>query len=361
MNRIASIIGTLTAVAFLGCGGEPGALPASSEPVDVVASTSAAATSLTAAPATVVATRQAALATRISGTIRSVAVDIGAEVQEGEALVRLDTRDIEARVSSAEAAAQLARQSYERIAALAQDGAATAQELDDARARLEMARAGLREARAQLNYVLLRAPFDGVITARMADPGDLAVPGRPVLEMIGTGALKIEADLPGELAGRIAVGDALDVYLPETGSRYTARVTRVVPAVERSSRRFRIEARFATESEALSRLAPGAFARIELDEPGATTRWIPADAVVTRGQLTGVYVVEGDELRLRWIRLGQRYGDTVEMLAGPGPDALIVRRPAAALVDGQPVGEVQQVAWQPPFVGTRTASTEGDR
>lgn len=361
MNRIAGITGTLTVVAALGCGGEPGALPASSEPVDVMVSTSAVATGITAAPATVVATRQAALATRASGIVRAVEVDIGMAVRQGQALVRLDTRDIEARVSAAAAAAELARRSHDRVAALAADGAATAQELDDARGRLEMAEAALREARAQLNYVVLRAPFDGVITARTADPGDLAVPGRPVLEMIGTDGLKIEADLPGERAGRIAVGDELAVYQPESGSRYTARVTRAVPALERSSRRFRIEARFAAESEAAARLAPGAFVRIELDEPGATTRWVPADAVVTRGQLNGVYVVEGDELRLRWVRIGQRYGEAVELLAGPGPDALLVRDPAPALVDGQAVGEVRRRSWQPPFVSTGTASAEGGR
>ena len=91
------------------------------------------------------------------------------------------------------------------------------------------------------------------------------------------------------------------------------------------------------ESEALRSVSPGSFVRIELGQPLSTTRWIPADAVVRRGQLTGVFVVDGDELRLRWVRLGQSIDDSVELLAGPGPDALLVRRPDLALVDGQPV------------------------
>ena len=72
-------------------------------------------------------------------------------------------------------------------------------------------------------------------------------------------------------------------------------------------------------------------------------------------------MVEGDELRLRWIRVGQRLGASVELLAGPGAEALLVRDPAATFVDGQPVGDVQSVRWTPPFADLQTASTEGVR
>jgi RND family efflux transporter MFP subunit len=357
MKWITGVIALFT-VATAGCGGEPGELPESTEPVRVAASTSASATAVTTAPGSVVATRQAQLATRIAGTIRSVAVDIGAEVTEGQVLVRLDTRDVEARIASAEASSRLARQWHQRITALAEDGAATAQELDDANARLEMAEAALRDARAQLTYVVLRAPFSGVITARHTDPGNLAGPGMPVLEMIATDDLKIEADLPGELAGRVSVGDRIGVYQPESGLRYAARISHAVPALEQSSRRFRIEARFESEVEALQGMPPGTFVRVELEEPTSTTRWIPTDAVVSRGQLRGVFVVDGNELRLRWVRLGEQFGGAIELLAGPGPDALLVRNPGTSFVDGQPVGDVRRVEWLPPFMSQRAASME---
>ncbi|MEE9133289.1 MAG: efflux RND transporter periplasmic adaptor subunit [Gemmatimonadota bacterium] len=351
MKRITAVH-TLTFViaAAAGCGGEPGELPAGTEPVDVVVSTSVAAQGVLTAPATVLATEQAELATRISGTIRRVLVDVGTRVSLGEALVTLDTKEIDARLQGAEAAARLARQWHDRIASLAADGAATAQELDDAKARLEGAEAALRDAQAQRDYVILRAPFSGVITARRADPGDLAVPGVPIVEMIGDGELKIEADLPAELAGSLSVGDEIVVYQPESADRYAARVTRVVPAVERASRRFRIEARFESDLDELPDIPPGAFVRMELDQPATTTRWIPADAVVTRGQLHGVYVVVDKNLRLRWVRLGQQLEGTFELLAGPPQAALLVRDPAPELVDGQSVGNVRQVDWIPPFV-----------
>ncbi len=361
MKWISGRIGLALVVGLVACGGEPGELPPSSEPVNVSASRSVASYGLVTAPGTVVAEEEAELATRTSGRIRRVHVEIGSTVSAGDALVSLESDEIDARIRSAEASAELARQWHERIAALAVDGAATAQELDDAKARLEMAEAGLRDARAQREYVILRAPFQGVITARRADPGDLAVPGAPILEMIGSDGLKIEADLPAELAGQLAVGDRVDVYWPQTSQRHAAELTRAVPAVERASRRFRIEAHFVVDSAGPPAIPPGTFVRLELGERATTTRWIPADAVVTRGQLTGVFVVDGDELRLRWIRVGQQLGGSVEMLAGPDADAFLVRNPASTLVDGQLVGDVQSVRWTPPFAELQTASSEGVR
>jgi RND family efflux transporter MFP subunit len=361
MMQVKGSIGVLLAVALAGCGGEPGELPPSGEPVDVAVSSAVASYAVKAIPATVVATEEAELATRISGTIRRMPVEIGARVAAGQALAALDTDEIDARIASAEAGAQLARQWHRRIASLAKDGAATAQELDDAEARLEMAEAGLLDARAQREYVVLRAPFAGVITRRMADPGDLALPGMPILTMIGTGGLKVEADLPAELAGRLAVGTPVTLYWSEKRERFPARVARVVPAVERRSRRFRVEAIFEAGPEGQPDIPPGTFVRLELGESSATTRWIPADAVVTRGQLKGVFVVEADQLRLRWVRLGQHIDGTIELLAGPRPEALLVRRPSFDLTDGRPVGDVREIDWAPPIRVQQSVSMEGVR
>ncbi len=360
MKRITGVLAVWLGLAVAACAGEPGELPDNAEPIDVVVSMSVAAPGVVTAPATVIAEQQAELATRVSGTIRRMSVDIGAQVAAGDALATLDTGEIDARIESAQAAAQLARQWHKRIAALATDGAATSQELDDATARLEMAEAALRDVRAQRDYVALRAPFSGVITQRMADPGDLAVPGVPILTMIGTGSLKIEADLPAEMAGKLSAGDLLSVYRAETSGRYAARLTRVVPAVERASRRFRIEAQFEPSQPPVG-IPPGTFVRIELNEPAEMTRWIPSDAIVKRGQLSGVFTLDGERLRLRWVRLGQQLGDAVELLAGPPASLALLREPGPAIADGQPVGNVSRVEWAPPFATQKTASVEGSR
>ncbi len=89
-----------------------------------------------------------------------------------------------------------------------------------------------------------------------------------------------------------------------------------------------------------------------------TTRWIPADAVVSRGQLDGIYALEDDSLRLRWIRVGRHLDDAVELLAGPGTDALLVREPSPEFVDGQPVADVRRADWAPSFLRELTVRRE---
>ncbi len=326
--------------------GEPGRIPPPGGAADVTTVAAADGPSMAAYPATVVSTDEASLATRTSGTVRRVRVDVGSSVKAGDTLVVLDGGDVEARIQSAEAAATRASRYYDRIASLAKDGAATQQELDDARAGMNMARAGLSEARAQSGYVVLRAPFAGVVAARDVDPGDLAVPGRPILRLVRPGSLKVVADLPGEVRSDLSPGIPVTFVDPATGRSVAGHLTRISPALEPTSRRVRAEAR--PDAGARAGLpAPGSFVRLELERPGRSTLWIPADAIVRRGQLQGAFVVEGDTLRLHWLRTGETRDSAVEVLSGLVVGTPVVRHPAPALEDGQPVGHRSSEPWTP--------------
>lgn len=344
MNRWSRRILTLAAGGALltACGGAPeGALERTGEPVTVEVSYARSAPERGSYPATVEASETARLATRTSGTIQRIPVDVGSRVAAGDTLVVLDQDDVQAGISAARAQLRVARKAHDRIESLAADGAASEQELDEATARLESAEAGLTRARAQVGYTVLRSPFAGVITARSADPGDLASPGRPLLTLSGGGGLEVAADLPARLAGTVRVGDELP--LVHDGRGLTATVTRVVPALERDSRRFRVEARLAPGSG----LLPGAYARLGITGAGDDTLWIPADAVVRSGQLTGVYTVEDGRLRLRWVRLGESRDGVVELLSGWVGDRPVVRSPAPSFVDGLPVTATEEREWSP--------------
>jgi len=330
---------------------EPGRLERAGEPLDVTVTEVASSASSTQVPARVLASQSARLATRTSGTVTSVLVDVGATVRKGQTLVRLDDAGVESSVAAAEAAVTVARKTHARLDNLVRDGAATAQELDQATAQLEMAEARLGEASAQREYVSLRAPFDGTITARMVDPGDLAVPGMPVLAIAGSGGLKVEADAPAALAGRVATGDRILVVDPE-GHTWPAVVTRVVPVIDRASNRFRIEARFAEGAGTLP--IPGTYARLELPGAEGASLLVPSDALVRQGQLTGVFAVEEGTLRLRWIRPGRVRGDAVEVLSGLSPGAVVVRDPPAGLHDGLEAGSVRREEWSPAVAGGGT-------
>ena len=340
-----SIILVLAGLAA-GCGAdEPGVLPRPEEPARVTVSDASMTASVRTFPATVVAASEARLATRMSGTILEIPVDVGSRVRAGDTLVVLDAEDIRARVAAAEAGVELASKSFQRIQNLARDGAASQAELDRARAALLGAEATLGDARAQSRYAILTAPFAGTVTVRSADPGDLAAPGVPIVTVTGAGGLEVEADLPSTVQGSVEVGQTLSVFLSGDDAPAQVRVTRVVPALEAGSRRFRVEARFLEGSEPEG-LVPGAYARMGVPGEGESVRWIPTDALVQRGQLRGVYVVEGEELRLRWVRLGETRGEAVELLAGPTGPLRIVRNPDPTLFDGRPVGETIVETWE---------------
>lgn len=351
--RAAAVAAVTLAAGVAACGGgEEGAAPgAGPSPADVTVSAADTAAAERTVPATVEAASTANISTRMSGTVEDVRVDVGSSVRRGDTLVVLDDRDVEARVDRAAAALRQTRRYHRRIRTLAGDGAATEQELDDAEADLEKARAGLEEARAQRAYVALRSPFDGVVTRRSVDPGDLAAPGRPVLTLVETGSVKVVADLPAELAPTVEAGTPVTVVEPRSGRRAAAEVVRASPAVEASTRQFRVEARFTAGGSGGLTVSPGSFVRLRLAGTGPPAVWVPADAVLRRGQLTGVYVLRADTLRLRWIRAGERRDGSVEALSGLAPGERVVRRPGARLVDGTPAGEVSSRPWSPTLDG----------
>ena len=295
-------------------------------------------------PARVVARQTANLATRGSGTVQAVLVDVGSPVRRGQVVARLEASGVESAVVRAEAQAEVARRTFQRLANLERDGAATRQELDQAEAALRSAEAMLEEARASRDYVILRAPFDGTVSARHADPGDLAVPGRPVLVISGSGGVKVQADVPVSLAGRVREGASVSVVSPEAGARWPVTVTRVASVIDPASQRFRVEAEF---EGAADLPAAGAFVRLEVPGEGESSAWVPRDALIRRGQLTGVYVAADGELRLRWVRPGRRTDGAVEILAGLNDGDLVVRQPQAGFVDGTPIEGTRTDAWTP--------------
>lgn len=292
--------------------------------------------------ATVEPRRTVVVATRIAGTIENVRVDVGDRVRAGDALVTIDGSELTAAVAAAATQAEMARKTYDRISSLASDGAASAQEHDQALTALRTAEARLDEARARSRYTELSAPFDGFVVSRAADAGSLAAPGQPLLELASVEANELVAELPPRLWGSVAEGVVLRLDHPETGWSGSAVVIRRSPRLATGTRRFRVELRV-TDSDQLP--LPGSRVQLLLGGSQDPSLWLPMDAVFRRGQLTGAYTVEGGRLRLRWIRTGLSDGDRIEVLAGLTVDAVVVRSPTSDLSDGALVGRLTRATW----------------
>lgn len=282
--------------------------------------------------ANVRAVHRARVATRLSATVKAVHVQEGARVREGQLLVSLSDPDVRAAVDAAEVALASATAHERRISELARERAATPAELEGAQAQRAQAKAALAAARASLSHTELRAPFAGVIQARRVEPGDLVGPGQPLVELEGD-ALELEASLSEDEARGLAVGKRLRFRAGEREA--IAEITSLTPGGDALSHRRAVRARVVRPPEGLR---SGTFARLEVPATGAAPSavWVPRSAVVTRGDLTGVFVAAAGRAELRWIALGEAVGDQLPVRAGLAPADRIIDAPGA-LRDGQEI------------------------
>jgi RND family efflux transporter MFP subunit len=322
LNLIA-LVGVAGALASCGPGHAPAAeAPAAAVPAgDVMEVTLAARPAYLRASGSADPVREATLATRLMGAVTAVHVNEGDVVRAGMPLVRIDARDlaargaqIEASLDAAEAAYTQAKQHATRMRALYADDAAPRAQLDAAEADLRRAQAGVNAARASAGelgamhaYAVITAPFAGMITARMIDPGSFAAPGTPLLVLQDIARLRISVTAPPDVARRVARGDTVTAYIE--GQPVQARIEGAVPA--RGSL-FTVNA-VVDNPQAL--LAPGSAA---LDLPLGVREQIlvPTRAIVRRNDLTGIYLERDDAPLLRWVRLGAAVGDSVEVTSG---------------------------------------------
>jgi multidrug efflux system membrane fusion protein len=312
----------------------------------------------------------ATLSSKLVAQVQQVTVNVGDRVREGQTLVILDARDLDAGVRRAEAARSeaqsaipeadhgiaaakanldLAQSTFRRIDELAAKKSVSAQELDEASARLKAAQAaheGARAKRTQLDsrlaqidqeirsasisrdYSRIVAPFDGVVTAKSVDPGILAAPGVPLLTIEREGSYRLEVAVEESRLAAIRPGQAVSITLLDRTEN--ARVSEIVPAVDAASRTYIVK----IDLPPIPNLRAGVFGRACFSLAARQVVSIPAEALIERGQLQQVFVIEDAEARLRMITAGRRAGSRVEVLSGLTAGEKIVAPVPAGLADG---------------------------
>jgi multidrug resistance efflux pump len=316
----------------------------------------------------------ALVASRVAAPITEVHVQVGDRVRRGATLVTLDAREIRANraravasslasaesaraadadVRAAESAVALAQATRDRMSGLHAKRSATAQELDQAVAGFTAAEAQAASARARLaaanaardaaqaaadgaeigiTYTILSAPFDGVVTDRHADAGSMAMPGAPLLTLEDTSAFRLETQIDEARAALVAVGQAVEVHFDGAiggGEWLGARVIEIAHA-DPASHSFLIK----IELPRALTLRSGLFGRARFDGLPRRVLTAPASALVARGQLTFVFLVDQGRARLRPISTGAAGADRVEVLAGLRDRDVVVTTPSPSLSDG---------------------------
>lgn len=310
---------------------------------------------------TVRAAQTSQLASQIMGTVVIVHAHEGERVQNGQVLALID--DAQSRtaveqataaelaaqkaVSAAEAENALAEGTLKRYQQLYEKKSVSPQEFDEvkarwqsASARLEMARAGLAQAsaaltqaRTSLGYTRIRAPFDGVVTERKVDPGTLASPGLPLFTVEDTRSYRLEVTVDETDVRLVSVGRTAPAIIDALGNaRLMGKVVQIVPAADPGSRSFLVKVELPRNPMVRS----GLFGRAQFARGERSALLIPRTAVVERGQLQGVYVLDANQIAgLRYLTLGRATDSQVEVLAGLEAGEKLVAVPGGRELGGK--------------------------
>jgi len=324
----------ITALVIWSCGdkGQPEAA-ANTNAVEVVVITVAEASdhSFLAASGKIEAVNSANLSTRMMGYVNKIHVHVGQKVQAGQLLLSINNADIAAKlaqvnagITEATAAFNNAEKDYKRFTNLFRENSASQKELDDitanynmAKARLEGAREMKNEVNAQLSYVNIRAPFNGVVTNKFIKEGDMANPGQPLLELEAPGSFQVLAMVPESEILKIKMGTEVEVVLKTMDQKVTGTVTEISTSAKNTGGQYLVKVVLEKTS---APILSGMYATVQFpteQEAALNSVMIPVEALVTKGQLSGVYTVsQSNTALLRWLRLGRTMGDQVEVLSG---------------------------------------------
>jgi RND family efflux transporter MFP subunit len=270
---------------------------------------------------------------KVSGRIATYAAPEGTEVKAGDLLAVIEAREINARAEQAKAALEQAERDFARQQQLLRGGATTRQEFEAAESRVKLATASLSEAETMLGYTRITAPANGVVTRKFASAGDLAMPGKALLEIETRSTLRLEADVPEALIGAIKTGNTMRVLIPATSQSMDGTIREIAPSAEAVSRTFTIK----LDLPPTDGLRTGQFGRVAVPTGSAQRLLIPTSAIRKHGQMETVFVADSGTASLRLVRSGRVSGNRTEILAGLDEGESIIVSARSSVGDGQPI------------------------
>jgi RND family efflux transporter MFP subunit len=322
-------------IAACGCAAQP-AHAVSSEPARMVQIASAERTErpvVTEVVGTVRAVRSTTIAPLISGTVAQIRVRLGSSVRAGDILIQLSAREIDARLEQARAMLALAEPERDRAMTLKKQGAISEAQYDAAISQWSVAEARQTEANAIAEHAVLRAAFAGVVSAKLANVGDTAMPGQGLLVLEAPGAFRFEARVPETAGAELTIGKSVQVHLDGLDEDILGTIAEVQPASDEATRTRLTK----IDLPKMPGLRSGRFGRLLLATSTSLAVSIPADAMIRRGQLEGVFVVDSGIARLRLVRSGREHDARVEIVSGLSGNEQLVLAANAELIDGQRV------------------------
>ena len=268
---------------------------------------------------TVRARDSARVAAQVTAVIHKLSAKLGDSVKAGQVLAELEDRELRAEFDRA-------RAEYNRFKILLEKQAATQAEFEAAEARYHVTEAALSHTR-------LLAPFDGLVTQKLVEPGDLALPGQTLFVLEKPGDFRLEVDVPERLIATLQAGQKTYVRIEATGEQCDGTISELGPAADPATRTVLVKIDLACRQA----LRSGVFGRAQLILGERFGMFVSKAAVHTRGQLSYVWVVVDGAAHLRLVRTGQTYLDGVELLSGVQDGEPVVVSATDEIQEGQPV------------------------
>lgn len=341
---------------------------------------------------TLSAVEEATISSEIEAKVSRIRKDLGDHVSAGDVLVELDREKLEYTYQASRAAAERARAKYgvgddgrslrpiestpdvqkaaadlaqaeqadTRARELSRRGLVSRQQLDDAEARYQTSKAGydaalqnarnlradvdageanMRLAERSLKDTFVRAPFDGYVQRRLVSPGVFVRVQTPVMTLVKLDPLKLTGEVPERMAPWVRVGQKVEIRVDAFPDRVLpGAIARISPAVNQQTRAFPLEA---TVPNAGGALKPGTFARARiLSDRIDRIVAVPVASLQYRYGVNRIFVVKGDRLVAREVKLGDRLGDRMEITSGVQPGERIAVADVDALADGARVNPI---------------------
>jgi RND family efflux transporter MFP subunit len=284
---------------------------------------------------TVVSKDTAKVASRIQGYVVELLVDAGDTVKKDQVLLRIDTKEMSERLDQSKANLESAkadlvktRNDFERYKLLFESQSIAKKDYDDSLAKYEMARAAeqraqavVEEAKTMMSYGVVTAPFDGIVSERDVNVGDLATPGRTLLTLYKPGALELVAPVPEQYAPYVKVGSPVKLAVPSINLIRESAVREVVPQRDEKTRSITVKAPL-PEAHGLG---PGLYGAMRFDTATSQVIVLPEKAVRIVGQLESVKVIQDGAIQVRHVKTGRNLGDgRVEIISGLAPGEKVV-------------------------------------
>jgi membrane fusion protein, multidrug efflux system len=283
---------------------------------------------------------------KIPGYLKSIAVDKGDRVHRGQLIATLDSPEVDQQVANARATYELTRLTDHRNQALLTSNVVAHQTADESHAAMVEAKASLDQLVATQAYKEIRAPFDGIITARYVDPGALipqvttpSSSSTPIVAMATLSPLRIYTDVPQSTAPFIRNGDPAAINVTEFPDReFKGSVTRHPDALTSATRTMLVEVDLPNTDGAL---LPGMYATVTftVSTPEGVPM-VPDDALVFRDGKPYVPVVRASHLKLAQVTLGYDDGINVEIKKGITDQDMVALNVGQSARDGEPVRPV---------------------